>query len=141
LGRPDDAIVSFDNMREANSFTSSEYQNFGFYLHNYDYLDASNIYLAEAIRLNPKLVEPRITATANLGNQKRYEEAMAVADEALRLFPNEPRLVRNKYLLFMHQGRLGEATSFLIEKMFDGSGLGDIIPESMRSALRTNLRM
>jgi tetratricopeptide (TPR) repeat protein len=135
LGLLDEAISSFEIMKSINSYSAAEYQNFGFLLHKYNHFELSNTYLRKCISLNPKMVEPRITLTANLGTQKDFAEALATCEEALKLFPKESRLIRNKYLLLMDQGHMKEATSFLLDKMFEGAGIEDFVPPQLREIL------
>jgi tetratricopeptide (TPR) repeat protein len=133
------ALESFDCMNNRLSFTSFNYNNCGFILKKHGYTKQSNEFLYKCIDIDPTFVEARITLTANLAEEKKYDEALSVCEEAIQMFPYEPKLIRNKYLIYFNQGKIMEGTLFIMERMFSITGLSDVIPSEILGIIKSQV--
>lgn len=123
------AVKSIHTMTEKLNFQPEDYNNFGFILQRYDFIDLSNEYLQKAIDYNPSLLEPRITLISNYAKSKNYDKALELCNQSLEMFPFEPKLIRNKYLIYYYQNDLKTGMKFLFDKTFSVTGLTDEMPD------------
>jgi serine/threonine-protein kinase len=78
-------------------------------------------YYRQALRIDPNVVSYYFNLAMHLRFAGRFDEALQVADEALRVFPTFRPIRRAKAIVLMELGRLDEAEDLLREAMANGA--------------------